>query len=380
MIPYGKHEILSEDVEAVARVLRSEYLTQGPAVAEFEEQFAHYVGARFAVATNNATTALHISAQVLGTSAGSRVITTPMTFVASSNCVLYCGGEVVFSDINSDDWNLDPNRVEDLLKKNPGTYSGLIPVDYAGMPVRLPEFRELADRHGLWVIEDACHAPGASFEHAGAVQRIGNAKYSEICTFSFHPVKHIATGEGGMITTNNEVLYKKLLRLRSHGITKDPAEMSEYDGGWDMEMQELGYNYRISDILCALGTSQLSRAEASMAKRTRIAARYRAELQDLPIILPAVRPGVTHGYHLFVIRTSKRKDLYDFLRSKGIYSQVHYIPVHEQPYYLNRYGKQSLPNAEAHYRECLSLPMFPSLSEDEQTQVIRAIRDFFKAG
>ena len=261
IIPYGKQEILDEDIAAVTRALKSDFLTQGPRVKEFEDAFAKYVDAKYAVATNNATTALHMAAVTLGVEKGTRVITTPNTFVASANCVLYCGGEVEFSDIDAKTYNLDPNRVEDLIKKDPKKYAGIIPVDYAGLPSAMKDFKAIADRFGLWVIEDACHAPGASFLDQGKVQKIGSGKYSDICSFSFHPVKHIATGEGGMLTTDDEAIYEKLLLLRSHGITKDPKKMKEVDGGWDMEMQELGFNYRISDILCALGTSQLSRAD-----------------------------------------------------------------------------------------------------------------------
>jgi len=378
MIPYGRQDIRDEDLRAVAEVLKSDFLTQGPKVREFEEAFAQYVDARYAVAFTNATAALQLAVEVLGFPKGKRVITTPNTFVASANCVLYSGGEVTFADIDPGNYNLDPEYVESLLKKNPDAYSGIIPVDFAGYPAAMKDFKFLAERYGLWVVEDSCHAPGAVFTDQGKVHKVGNARYSELCSFSFHPVKHIACGEGGMLTTNDEKIWKRLQLLRSHGITKDPALMSEIDGGWDMEMQELGYNFRMPDILCALGLSQLRRAEESLAERERIADRYRQELAGLPIKIQEVREGVRHAYHLFVIRTPKRKALYDFLKSKDILAQVHYIPIHQQPYYIGRYGRQSFPNAEEYYRECLSLPMYPSLGNRGQSRVIEAIREFFK--
>jgi UDP-4-amino-4,6-dideoxy-N-acetyl-beta-L-altrosamine transaminase len=378
VIPYGKQEIREEDIGAVVETLKSDFLTQGPKVKEFEDAFANYVGAKHAVSFTNATAALHAAVQVLGLNKSKKVITTPNTFVASANCILYAGGEVQFCDIDSKTFNLDPNLVEDLVKKNPNEFSGIIPVDFAGLPSSMKDFKAIAEKYGLWLIEDACHAPGAAFEDDGVWQKIGNARYSEICSFSFHPVKHIACGEGGMLTTNSDHILKKLHLLRSHGITKDPAQMTEVDGGWDMEMQELGYNYRMPDILCALGLSQLHRAEKSLENRKRIAERYLEELGGLPLQFQIVPAGLKHAYHLFVIRTAKRKELYDFLKTKNIYAQVHYIPIHQQPYYVSRYGKQSFKEAENYYRECLSIPMYHSLTESDQTRVIEAISEFFK--
>lgn len=374
---YGKHEIQASDLAAVTAVLKNQALTQGPKVSEFERAFSEYIGSTFSVAVSNATCALHLSALALGLKPGARVITTPITFVSTANCVLFCGGEVEFADIETDTYCLDPNRVEDLLKKHPNQYAGIIPVDYAGHPSRLGDFHWLAKKYNLWVINDACHSPGATFNHQDQVYRSGDGKLAHLSTFSFHPVKHIATGEGGIITTNSEALYKRLLLLRSHGITKNPEEMTEYDGAWDYEMQALGFNYRIPDILCALGLSQLSRAKENLKSRQRIAAIYNEAFRNLPIKLPWVSEGVEHAYHLYVIRTPKRNALYNFLKGQEIHCQVHYIPVHQQPYYISKYGNQTFPRAETHYQECLSLPMYPSLTESQQNRVIEAVTDFF---
>ena len=381
-IPYGRQEITADDLKAVAEALQSDFLTQGPKVKEFEDRFAEYVGARFAVAVSNGTAALHLCAMALGVNENTKVITTPNTFSASANCVRYCGGEVVFSDIDPVTFTLDPKKVEALLEAHPkGTFQGIIPVDFAGYPVNLEVFRQLADKHGLWIIEDACHAPGAWFtDSQGQKQRTGNGALAELAIFSFHPVKHIATGEGGMITTNDENLYKKLLLLRTHGITRDPELLTENHGGWYYEMQELGYNYRIPDVLCALGVSQLSRADQGLAKRNRIAQRYDRELQGLPIELPWRAADIEHGFHLYVIRTERRRELYDFLKTQNIFCQVHYIPVHTMPYYRSLgWKKGDMPLAEAYYERCLSIPMYPSLTDEQQTHVIESIRRFFGA-
>ena len=378
VIPYGRQEITEEDIRAVTEVLKSDFLTQGPKVKEFEEKFAASVGARYGIAMTNATCALHLGALAMGVKPGHQVITTPITFVATSNSVLYCGGDVVFADIDPKTLCLDPNRVEDLLKRSPGKFQGIIPVDFAGFPVKMDDFKSLADRYHLWIMEDACHAPGASYLDAqGARQLTGNNRYSDLSVFSFHPVKHIATGEGGMVTTNDVEVYKKIQLLRTHGITKDQTQMTRVDGGWYHEMHELGYNYRISDILCGLGISQLSRAEHSLQRRQEIARRYDQELAGLPLQLPHSAAGAVHGYHLYVIQTEKRKELYTHLCEKGIYAQVHYIPVYQQPYYVKKYGIQKLEHAENYYQSCLSIPMYHSMTQDEQTYVIGTIRAFF---
>ncbi|NRB48160.1 MAG: UDP-4-amino-4,6-dideoxy-N-acetyl-beta-L-altrosamine transaminase [Saprospiraceae bacterium] len=372
-IPYGRQHISQDDVEAVVKTLQSAYLTQGPTVKAFEEAFAEYVGARYAVAVTNGTAALHLCTLALGVEPGTKVITTPITFAASANCIRYCGGQVVFADVEPDTALLDIEKVRLLLESHPkGTFSGIIPVDFAGYAVDLASFRALADEYDLWIIEDACHAPGGYFtDGKGMKQRCGNGQFADAAIFSFHPVKHIACGEGGMITTNDKAVYEKLLLLRTHGITKDSNQLEENHGGWYYEMQELGFNYRMPDINCALGLSQLTRAEDRLEKRRAIAKVYDQAFMDTPI-RPLAKPlDGGHAYHLYVIQTEERKLLYDQLRAQGIYAQVHYIPVHMQPYY-RRLGwrRGDLPVAEAYYEQCLSLPMYPELTLAEQLQVI----------
>ncbi len=386
-IPYGRQHITDADIEAVVATLRSDFLTQGPKVAEFETAFAAYVGARYAVTVSNGTAALHLAALALGVNKNTHVITTPITFVASANCVRYCGGTVHFADIDPNTALLDLENVRQLIESKPtGYYSGIIPVDFAGNPVNLEEFRKLADAHGLWIIEDAAHSPGGYFHDSkGTKQLCGNSAYADMAIFSFHPVKHIATGEGGMITTNNSELYQKLLKLRTHGITRDADLMEENHGGWYMEMQELGYNYRMPDMLCALGISQLQRADAGLARRKEIASSYDAAFRGIAGIKALSTEnsalgayGETgHAYHLYVIQVEDRKGLYDFLRAHDIYAQVHYIPAHTMPYYRQLgYNIGDFPAAEQYYAACLSLPMYPSLTQEEQAFVIEKVKEF----
>ncbi|WP_324671002.1 UDP-4-amino-4,6-dideoxy-N-acetyl-beta-L-altrosamine transaminase [Hymenobacter sp. GOD-10R] len=376
-IPYGRQHITPDDVQAVIEALQSDFLTQGPKVVEFEQKFADYIGVKYAVAVSNGTAALHLAALALGVQPGQRVITTPITFAASANCVRYCGGEVYFVDIDPVTALIDLQQVRSLLESHPqGYFHGFIPVDFAGLAVDLEEARQLCDEFGLWLIEDAAHSPGGFFtDSQGAEQWCGNGKFADLSIFSFHPVKHIATGEGGMITTNREDLYEKLLLLRTHGITKDPAKLHKNDGGWYYEMQELGYNYRLPDMLTALGISQLRRADEGLARRRAIAARYDAAFADMSGVQPlAGAPG--HAYHLYVIQVADRKALYDALRERQIFTQVHYIPVHTMPYYQELGWKNGdFPHAEAYYAHCLSIPMFPSLTDEEQAYVIACIRE-----
>jgi UDP-4-amino-4,6-dideoxy-N-acetyl-beta-L-altrosamine transaminase len=382
-LPYGRQHITEADVAAVTAALHADFLTQGPAVAEFEARFAEYIGAQYAVAVSNGTAALHLCALALGVQPGQRVITTPLTFAASANCVRYCGGEVYFADIDPTTGLIDLEKVRALLAAHPkGHFTGLIPVDFAGLAVNLELARALADEFGLWIIEDACHAPGGFFvDSQGQEQRCGNGRFAELAIFSFHPVKHIATGEGGMITTNDEQLYRHLLRLRTHGITRDPAELTRpTDGGWYMEMQELGYNYRLPDLNCALGLSQLSRADEGLARRRQLAAHYDAAFAQVAGVTPlAGDPG--HAYHLYVIQVADRLGLYDFLKTRQIFTQVHYIPVHRMPYY-EQLGWQAgdFPLVEEYYAHCLSIPLFPTLTDDEQDYVVACITEFVQAG
>ena len=378
-IPYGRQFISDEDIQAVIETLQSDFLTQGPKIAEFENAFAKYVGSQYAVALANGTAALHLCAMALKVKPGQKVITTPITFAASANCVKYCGGDVVFADIDTETYLLDIEEVEKLLRSEPkGVFAGIIPVDFAGRAANMESFRNLADEYGCWIIEDACHAPGGFFADSnGNNQLCGNGKFSDLAIFSFHPVKHIACGEGGMITTNNEELYKKLLLLRTHGITKDPSLLYENHGGWYYEMQELGYNYRLTDFQAALGISQLKRADEGLARRREIARVYFESFRSNPKILSQSGVVQGHGYHLYIIQVEKRKELYDFLRSKNIFCQVHYIPVHLLPYYKSfGWKKGQFPNAEKYYEQCLSLPMFPSLLENELKYVIESINSF----
>jgi UDP-4-amino-4,6-dideoxy-N-acetyl-beta-L-altrosamine transaminase len=386
-IPYGKQTITQDDIQAVVDAMQSEFLTQGPRINEFEQAFAHYVGSKYAVAVANGTAALHLCTLALGVKSGDRVICTPITFVASSNCVLYCGGKVEFADIDPDTALLDVKKVKALLEASPkGTYQGIIPVDFGGFPVDLEAFRKLADDYGLWIIEDACHAPGGYFtDSRGVKQKCGNGKFADLSIFSFHPVKHIATGEGGMITTNDEKLYSKLLKLRTHGITRNASELGKNDGGWYYEMQELGFNYRIPDVLCALGTSQLKRADEGLLKRQAIAKIYDEAFRDNAFVQPVVqfakleKQGISHAYHLYIIKTRERLKLYNFLKERNIHPQVHYIPVHQMPYYRNHVNANAkFKEAESYYASCLSLPMYPSLSESDQRFVIESIIDFVR--
>jgi len=380
LLPYGRQHITDEDVAAVVATLRSDFLTQGPRVAEFEEKFAAYVGAKYAVAVSNGTAALHLCALALDVQPGQRVITTPITFAASANCVRYCGGEVHFADIDPATGLIDLRAVRKLLEAHSkGYFAGLIPVDFAGLAVDMEAARALADEFGLWLIEDACHAPGGFFvDKAGQEQHCGSGQLAELAIFSFHPVKHIATGEGGMVTTNDEALYHRLRRLRTHGIEREaPGLLRQDEGGWYMEMQELGYNYRISDILCALGISQLARADAGLARRRQLAAQYDTAFAALPgvAVLAPGREG--HAYHLYVIQVANRRGLYEFLRTRNILAQVHYVPVHRMPYYENlgwKFG--DFPHAEAYYARCLSLPIYPTLTDEEQAYVIDCVREF----
>ena len=380
-IPYGRQHITEEDIQAVVDTLKSDYLTQGPKINEFEISFAKYIGAKYAVAVSNGTAALHLCTLALGVKEGDKVITTPITFAASANCVRYSGGEVIFADIDPKTYLLDINEVEKLLRASPkGTYKGIIPVDFSGRAVDLESFRKLANEYGCWIIEDACHAPGGFFtDSKGQKHFCGSGDFSELAIFSFHPVKHIACGEGGMITTNDEYLYKKLLILRTHGITKDPDLLIENHGSWYYEMQQLGLNYRLTDFQAALGLSQLNRANVGLSRRREIALKYENAFSNKPFIHGQSGVIEGHGYHLYIIEVENRKGLYNYLSDNKIFAQVHYIPIHLMPYY-KRFGWQigDFPKSENYYQMCLSLPMFPSLTSKEQSHVIDTVNNFFK--
>ncbi|MBA4240164.1 MAG: UDP-4-amino-4,6-dideoxy-N-acetyl-beta-L-altrosamine transaminase [Sphingobacteriaceae bacterium] len=379
MIPYGRQHISEEDISAVVDALKSDFLTQGPKISEFEKHFADYIGCKYAVAVSNGTAALHLCAMALGVNKNSRVITSPITFAASANCVRYCDGEVHFADIDPKTYLLDINKVRALLEKHPkGYFQGIIPVDFTGNAVNMEAFRKLADEFGCWIIEDACHAPGGYFtDSKGNKQLCGNSNFAELAIFSFHPVKHIACGEGGMVTTNDEELYNKLIKLRTHGITKDPNLMHKNEGGWYYEMQDLGYNYRMTDFQAALGTSQLKRANDGLQRRREIAQTYFEAFKNNKSIIGQSGVVNGHAYHLYIIEVEKRKDLYDYLKTKDIFCQVHYIPVHTLPYYQSLGWKEGdFKNAEIYYKACLSLPMYPTLTKEQQLFVIESINIF----
>lgn len=393
IIPYGRQHITEEDIEAVVASLKSDYLTQGPKIKEFEDVFAKYVGSKYAVAVANGTAALHLCTLALDIKENDKVITTPITFAASANCVRYCGGEIVFADIDPETYLLDINSVKMLLESSPkGTYKGIIPVDFAGRAINLEEYRELAKEYHLWIIEDACHAPGGYFVDSNHhKQNCGNGKFAELAIFSFHPVKHIASGEGGMITTNSEELYKKLLILRTHGITRDQDNYvnsiefaaginnnGQYPG-WYMEMQSLGYNYRLTDFQAALGISQLNRADEGLKRRRFIAEAYEQAFTGKPFIIGQSGVIDGHAYHLYVVEVTDRLGLYNYLRSNNIFAQIHYIPCHLMPYYKEYGWKEGdMIKSETYYKHCISLPMYPTLTDAEQQFVISKINEFFK--
>lgn len=379
-LSYGRQEILSEDINSVIEVLKGDFLTQGPAIEKFEKSFAQFIHAPNSIAVTNGTAALHLAALALGVSPGQKVLVTTNTFVASANCIRYCGADVEFVDINKKNLCLDLDLLEKQIKSAArGTYSGIVAVDFAGYPINMEKLRTIADRYALWIIEDACHAVGAQFLNSkNEWIYSGNGRYADASVFSFHPVKHIATGEGGIVVAKTDELAEKIRLLRTHGITKDSSKMSQIDGPWYYEMQELGFNYRISDILCALGTSQLRRIEQNLSRRQEIADRYNHELSDIPgLTLPQVEENFRHAYHLYVIHVENRADLFTHLKENKIYAQVHYIPVHQQPYYKKLYPNVSKPVAENHYRTAISLPMYHSLKSEEQTYVIQTVRKFF---
>lgn len=391
-IPYGRQHITDEDIQAVVETLKSDYLTQGPKIAEFEFAFAKYIGSKYAVAISNGTAALHLCTLALDVKEGDKVITTPITFAASANCVCYCGGEVVFSDINPKTYLLDIDYVRNLLEVSPkGTYKGIIPVDFAGRAVNLEAFRKLAEEYGLWIIEDACHAPGGYFiDSNNNKQNCGNGMFADLAIFSFHPVKHIACGEGGMITTNDEKLYKKLLMLRTHGITKESESFEnsiefaigssvmssavETYPNWYMEMQTLGFNYRLTDFQAALGLSQLNRADEGLEKRKQIAQIYFNSFKDKSFIKGQSGVVEGHAYHLYIIEVEDRLGLYNYLRKHHILAQVHYIPCHLMPYYRQLgWAAGDMSHAENYYKHCISLPMFPTLTREEQNFIIEKV-------
>jgi perosamine synthetase len=372
LLPYGRQSIDEDDVQAVVDVLRSDWLTTGPKVREFEEAFGVRVGAKYAVSFSSGTAALHGAAFAAGLKAGDEAITTPMTFAATANCVLYQGATPVFVDVSADTLNLDPEKV--AARITPRTRA-IIPVDYAGHPADLDPILAVAERHGLIVIEDACHALGA--EYRG--RRTGSIAHMSV--FSFHPVKHLATGEGGMVTTDRADLAEILRRFRNHGLSSD-ARQRQASGQWHYEMVLLGFNYRLTDVACALGLSQLKKLAGNLARRREIAARYSATFRDLPgVQVPCVRPNVNPAWHLYPIRVKSerlkadRAQVFRALRAENIGVNVHYIPVHLHPYYRDQLGYRNgeYPVAETAYQQLISLPMFHGMSDQDVEDVIHAV-------
>ena len=392
-IPYGRQSIDDADIEAVVKVLKSDYLTTGPAVEAFEKKVADYVGAKYAVAVSNGTAALHVACLAAGIGEGDEVITTPITFAASANCVLYCGGTPVFADIDPDTYNISPEELESKI--TPQT-KAIIPVHYTGQPCDMDAILEIARKHDLLVIEDGAHALGASYKG----KKIGSI--ADMTCFSFHPVKPVTTGEGGMIVTDNEELYRKLVLYRSHGITRDKDMMQQYEeqlqqssdpalqeaadmlrgdvidpGGWYYQQLELGYNYRITDISWALGASQMDNLDRFLERRRQIAKKYDEAFADIPQIkTPWQQEGCQSGWHLYMIQTMERsrREVFDGLRQAGIGVNVHYIPVYRHPYYQrNGYAGVHCLNAEAFYERAISLPIFPGLTGQQQDYVIEHV-------
>lgn len=374
MIPYGRQWIDEEDIRTVVEVLKSDFITQGPKVREFEEKLAEYCGARYCVVFNSGTSALLGAYFACGISKGDEVITTPITFVATTNMLLVLGARPVFADVESDTGNIDPSSIESLITEKT---KAIVPVHYGGHPADLEAIKNMADRYGLKVIEDACHALGAKYKGS----KIGSCKYSDATVFSFHPVKHITTGEGGAVLTNNEEVYQKLLLFRNHGINREKF-VYQPEGDWYYEVQLLGFNFRLTDIQAGLGISQLKKLPYFVEKRRQVADYYYRELKENPLFdLPVEKPYAFHSYHLYPVRlkdpyVGKKKEIVRAFREKGVGVQVHYIPVYKHPLYRELgYGNIYLPNSEDFYRKVFTLPIYPSISESELQTVVKVCKD-----
>jgi len=385
LIPYGRQDVDQADIDSVIEVLRSEFLTQGPVVPAFENAVAKYCGASHAVAVNSATSALHIACLALGVGKGDIVWTTPITFIASSNCALYCGAVVDFVDIDPLTYNISVSSLTvklALAKKNGNLPKVVVPVHLCGQPCDIASIYSLSRQYGFKIIEDAAHAIGGKYQN----EPIGNCQYSDITVFSFHPVKVITTAEGGMALTNEPALADKLKLLRSHGITRDSAQMTqESEGPWYYEQIELGYNYRMTDLQAALGISQLKRLDEYLSRRHELATRYSQLLANLPVTLPFQDPSSYSGLHLYVIRLQLNKikrnhrEVFDYLREQGIGVNLHYIPVYRQPFYQNMgFKAENFPEAERYYAEAISLPLYPTMTKEQQDFVISTLKSSIK--
>lgn len=386
VLPYGRQCITEDDIAAVIAVLRSEFITQGPTIARFEQRVAEYCGAKHAIAVSSATAALHIGALALGLGPRDRLWTSPNTFVASANCALYCGAQVDFVDIDARSYNMSITSLGKKLEsaKAAGTLPKvLVPVHFAGQSCEMQPIADLCKRYGVRVMEDASHAVGATYQE----QAVGNCRYSDLAVFSFHPVKIITTGEGGMLLTNDSELHDRLVRLRSHGTVRNERVMSEPGAGpWSYAQVDLGFNYRMTDLQAALGESQMHRLPAFLERRRALVARYNELLAPLPLILPWQHPDTNSSWHLYVVRPDPsrtrvdRLRLYQGLRERQIHAQVHYIPVHTQPWYRDLGFKSGdFPVAEHYYSGALSLPLYPDLGEEGQDRVVAALQALFAA-
>lgn len=384
MIPYGRQKISQEDINSVIEVLQSDFLTQGPAIPKFENDICEYVGAQYGVAVNSGTSALHIACLALELGEGDYLWTTPITFVASANCGLYCGAKVDFVDIDPVTWGISVDSLREKLviaKQNKCVPKVLVVVHLCGLPCEMEAIHKLAVEYGFSVIEDACHAIGGRYE----TEKIGSCKYSDITVFSFHPVKTITTGEGGMAVTNDVELAGKMMLYRSHGITREPEKMThESEGPWYYQQISLGFNYRMTDLQAALGISQLKMVDQFVAQRHLLADRYDKYLSALALQLPWRAGNRYSGMHLYVVRVDtdqySRERVFNFLREKDICVNLHYIPVHTQPYYQKLgFSVGSFPQAEKYYKEAITLPLYPDLSESEQDTVIAALHEVLPA-
>ena len=379
MIPYGKQSINKGDIDAVVDVLKSDFLTQGPVVTSFEKAFSNRVQSEYALACNSATSALHLACLSLGIGPEDEVWTSPISFVASANCVLYCGAKVDFVDVDIATGNFSAKafkeKIQECIVNHKTLPKAIIPVHMAGNSCDMKSISSIAQEFNIRIIEDASHAVGGTYQGAP----VGNCRYSDVCIFSFHPVKIITTGEGGMAVTNQPELYESMMQLRSHGITKDPAEMGQNDGAWYYEQQQLGFNYRMTDLQAALGLSQLERLDDFIQQRSDIASNYLRELEDLPINLPKETGAATSSWHLFQIRTNSeydRKFVFNELRKKGVGVHVHYIPIYKQPYYQQLgFNKEYCVNAEVFYGSVLSIPIFHGMDLDQQRSVISSLKE-----
>jgi perosamine synthetase len=372
MIPYATQWLDQDDISAVTAALQSAYLTQGPFVKEFESAVASYCGVKYAVALNSGTSALHAACFAAGIQPGDEAVTSPITFVASANAILYCGGKPVFADVEADTVNIDASEITKKITKKT---KALIPVHFAGHPVDLTEIQKIAKQSKLTVIEDAAHALGAEYQG----NKIGSCKYSDMTILSFHAVKHITTGEGGMVTTNDEKLYHKMLQFRTHGITREPGSLEQKEEGpWYYEMQALGFNYRLTDFQCALGLSQLKKLDGFVSRRREIVARYNKAFSGLAgITVPVEKDGVRSSWHIYPVRfAGDRKTIFNKLREKGIGVNVHYLPVYLQPYYQKLGYKAGLcPQAEKYYEQAVTLPLFPKMTDEDVRTVIKAVKE-----